>query len=385
MEFRHVNFINNNLPNHSIYVLISNQLNPKIMKIKNLNTYFFIAMFGLVGYLTYQIYAPFIITIFVAAVLAVVFQKPYQKLLKITKNKEALSSAISCVAIFFIIILPVSFVLSLISAEIIDLSQQIRNPDSELYQTIEPALAQLEEIPVIQDYIQDPKTILEDERVTSAASQVSQIAIKYITSLSQSVASIAGLVVIMFFSLFYFFIDGKKAVKKLMQISPLADKHEEQLIQKFTSMTRATLKGTVALGLIQGLMGGFAFLVTGVNSLALWTVIMVFLSIIPLVGAPVVLFPASLIMLATGNIWQGIFLLIATGVVSGADNILRPQLVGKDIEMHSLLIFFSTVGGIAAFGVLGFIIGPIIMALFLTFIDIYQLEFKEDLKKYNKK
>lgn len=342
-------------------------------------------MFGLVGYLTYQIYAPFIITIFVAAVLAVVFQKPYQKLLKITKNKEALSSAISCVAIFFIIILPVSFVLSLISAEIIDLSQQIRNPDSELYQTIEPALAQLEEIPVIQDYIQDPKTILEDERVTSAASQVSQIAIKYITSLSQSVASIAGLVVIMFFSLFYFFIDGKKAVKKLMQISPLADKHEEQLIQKFTSMTRATLKGTVALGLIQGLMGGFAFLVTGVNSLALWTVIMVFLSIIPLVGAPVVLFPASLIMLATGNIWQGIFLLIATGVVSGADNILRPQLVGKDIEMHSLLIFFSTVGGIAAFGVLGFIIGPIIMALFLTFIDIYQLEFKEDLKKYNKK
>jgi predicted PurR-regulated permease PerM len=355
------------------------------MKIKNLNTYFFIATFGLVGYLTYQIYAPFQVTIFVAAVLAVVFQKPYKKLLKITKNREALSSALSCIAIFFIIILPVSFVLSLISSEIIDLSQQIRNPESELYQTIEPALAQLEEIPVIQNYIQDPKTILEDERVTSAASQVSQIAIKYFTSLSQSIASIAGLIVIMFFSLFYFFIDGKKAVKKLMHISPLADKHEEQLIQKFTSMTRATLKGTVALGLIQGLMGGFAFLITGVNSLALWTVIMVFLSIIPLVGAPVVLFPASLIMFATGNIWQGVVLLIATGIVSGADNILRPQLVGKDIEMHSLLIFFSTVGGIAAFGVLGFIIGPIIMALFLTFIDIYQLEFKEDLKKYNKK
>ncbi len=355
------------------------------MKIKNLNTYFFVACFVLIGYLTYQIYAPFVVTIFVAAVLAVVFQKPYQKILKLTKNREAISSALTCLLVFFVIILPLSFVVSLISAEVIDLSQQVRNTDSELYQTLEPALAQLEKIPVVQNYIDNPQQLLEDERITSAASQVSQFALRYFTSLSQSIASISGLVVTMFFSLFYFFIDGKKAIKKVMNISPLADKHEEQLIKKFTSMTRATLKGTLALGLIQGLMGGLAFLITGVNSVALWTVIMIALSVIPLVGAPVVMLPAAIIMFIVGNIWQGIFLLIATGVVSAADNILRPQLVGKDVEMHSLLIFFSTIGGIAAFGVLGFVIGPIIMALFLTFIEIYQLEFKEDLKKYNQK
>lgn len=355
------------------------------MKIKNLNTYFFLTMFLLVGYFTYQIYAPFIGTIFVAAVLAVVFQKSYKRFLKLTKNRQALSSALTCIMIFFIIILPLTLIGSLISSEVISLSQQVRNTDSELYQTIEPALAQLENIPVIQDFIDNPENLLKDDRITSAASQVSQVAIKYFTTISQSVASIAGLVVTMFFALFYFFIDGKKAVQKFMEISPLADKHEDLLIQKFTSMTRATLKGTLALGLIQGTMGGFAFLITGINSITLWTVIMIALSIIPLVGAPVVLFPASIIMFATGNIWQGVILLIATVVVSGADNILRPQLVGKDIEMHSLLIFFSTVGGITAFGILGFIIGPIIMALFLTFIDIYQLEFKEDLKKYNQK
>jgi predicted PurR-regulated permease PerM len=365
-------------------MLISNKLNSH-MKIKNLNTYFFLTMFLLVGYFTYQIYAPFITTIFVAAVLAVIFQKSYKRILKLTKKRKALASGLTCLMIFFIIILPLTFVGSLISNEIISISQQITDTDSELYQTIQPALAQLENVPVIQDYIDNPESLLEDDRITSAASQISQTAIKYFTSISQSIASIAGLIVAMFFALFYFFIDGKKAVDKFMEISPLADKHEELLIKKFTSMTRATLKGTVALGLIQGTMGGLAFLITGINSIALWTVVMIALSIIPLVGAPVILFPASLIMFATGNIWQGVFLLIATGLVAGADNVLRPQLVGKDVEMHSLLIFFSTIGGIAAFGILGFIIGPIIMALFLTFIEIYQLEFNDDLKKYNKK
>ena len=354
------------------------------MHIKNLNTYFFIATFLLVGYLTYLIYAPFLVAIFVAAILAVIFHKPYQKIQSKLKNKT-LSSILTCILVFFIIILPTSFVISLISAEVISISQQIRDDQSQLYQTIQPAFDALQNIPLVQDYIQDPKTLLQDDRITSAASQVSQIAIKYFTSLSQSIASIGGLVVVMFFSLFYFLIDGKTAVKKFMHLSPLADKHEELLINKFTSMTRATLKGTLALGLIQGMMGGLAFLITGVPSTTLWTIIMVFLSIIPLVGAPVVLLPASIIMFITGSIWKGVFLLIATGIVSAADNILRPQLVGKDIEMHSLLIFFSTIGGIAAFGVLGFIIGPIIMALFLAFLEIYQLEFNKDLKKYNQK
>lgn len=355
------------------------------MQLKNLNTYFFFAIMIAIGILTYQIFQPFLIAIFIAAILAVLFHKTYNKILKATKGKAAISSAISCVLIFFIIILPVSFVVSLISAEVITFSQSVRNPESELYQTITPLLEQASEIPLVNKVIQDPQSLLNDERITNAASQASQVAIKYATSLSQSVASVAGLVVVMFFSLFYFLIDGEKAVHKIMTLSPLADQHEKLLIKKFTSMTRATIKGTLALGLIQGLMGGLAFLITGVPSTTLWTVIMIFLSVIPLVGAPVVLFPAAIIMFFIGNIWQGVFLLIATAIVSGADNILRPKLVGKDIQMHSLLIFFATIGGISAFGVLGFIIGPIIMALFLTILEIYQLEFKADLKKYNSK
>ena len=353
------------------------------MHIKNLNTYFFIIIFAILSGLTYLIFKPFFTAILIAAILAVLFHPTYTKLLNITKNRETLTSILTCLLVFFIIILPLGFVVSLITSEVISASQAALNPESNIYPKVLPILEELSQIPIIDNFIQDPKSLLNDERITNAASQIGQTSIKYATSISQSIASTIGMIIIMFFSLFYFLIDGKTIIKKFMELSPLANKYENIIFQKFTSISRATIKGTIALGLIQGLIGGFSFLVAGIPSVALWTIIMIFLSIIPLVGAPVIMLPASLIMFITGNIGTGIFLLIATAIVSGADNILRPKLVGKDIQMHSLLIFFATIGGISAFGIFGFIIGPIVVAIFLTILDIYELEFKNDLKKYN--
>lgn len=355
------------------------------MQIKNLNTYFFIILMLCLGILSYLVFRPFFVAIFIAAIFAVLFNPFYKKMLKISKNNTTISSGLACLLVFFVIVLPFSFIISLITSEIISFSQIALDPESNIYPQITPILEEISQIPFIDNFIQDPKQLLSDERITNAASQIGQFSLKYASSFSQSIASTLGMIVVMFFSLFYFFIDGKQIIQKTMSISPLANKYEEIIIKKFTSISRATIKGTLALGLIQGLMGGFAFLVTGVPSVTLWTILMIFLSIIPLVGAPVILFPASIIMLLTGNIWQAIFLVIATIIVSGADNILRPKLVGKDIQMHPLLIFFATIGGISAFGIFGFIIGPVVIALFLTFIDIYELEFKSDLKKYNAK
>lgn len=384
------------------------------MKLKNLNTYVFFGALAGISLLTYQIFAPFIAAIFVAAVLAIIFQKPYQRFLKLTKNRKALSSSLTCLLILFIIILPLSFTTSLLTNEISSLSDKyikttvqeekasitVTNlqtqastditPDNieskiDIEETLKPILTPLRKISFLKPYLDTPQNLLKNEKVTSAISQISQKAIEYATSISQSIASIIGQIVVMLFSLFYFLIDGKKAIQRMMDLSPLANHHEEQLLEKFSSMSRATIKGTLVIGLIQGSLGGLAFLITGIASPVLWTVIMILLSVIPLIGPAIVMIPAAIIMFAVGNIWQGIFLLIATGIISGSDNILRPALVGKDTQMHSLLIFFATIGGISAFGILGFIIGPVVMALFISMWDIYGLEFKEDLAHYNSK
>jgi predicted PurR-regulated permease PerM len=139
------------------------------------------------------------------------------------------------------------------------------------------------------------------------------------------------------------------------------------------------------IGAIQGLLGGLAFWIAGVPSPAIWGLIMILLSIIPMIGSTIVWLPAGIILLLVGDVWQGIFILsVGVGVISVIDNILRPKLVGKDTQMHPLLIFFATLGGIAFFGLPGFIIGPIIVSLFMALSEIYSIEFRDQLKEYNK-
>jgi len=132
------------------------------------------------------------------------------------------------------------------------------------------------------------------------------------------------------------------------------------------------------IGIIQGSLAGLAFWVVGIDSAVFWGTIMTFLSIIPAVGTALIWFPAVIILIVTGQYVQGIGLLIFCGLLVGSiDNMLRPWLVGRDTELHELMIFFSTLGGISLFGIVGFIIGPIIAALFVTVWDIYAETFMD--------
>jgi len=139
------------------------------------------------------------------------------------------------------------------------------------------------------------------------------------------------------------------------------------LYERFTSAARATLKGTLVIAFLQGSLGGLLFFAVGIEGALVWWVLMVFLAVIPGVGCSIVWLPACIAMLFTGHIWEGVVIFV-TGVlvISSVDNILRPILVGRDIQMHPLLILFSTLGGIAGFGISGVVIGPIITALLLS-------------------
>jgi predicted PurR-regulated permease PerM len=177
------------------------------------------------------------------------------------------------------------------------------------------------------------------------------------------------------FIMFYLFMDGERIIKKFRQLLPMRTAYQEMIITRFLLVSRATVKGTLVIAFIQGSLGAIILLVFGVKTWLLWGVVMIVLGLIPMMGTWPVLIPAGVIQIATGHVWQGIVIIaLNIGVVSSIDNILRPLLVGRSARMHDLLIFFSTIGGLAMFGPVGVITGPVIMAFFVSITEIYTME-----------
>ena len=152
------------------------------------------------------------------------------------------------------------------------------------------------------------------------------------------------------------------------------------MVKQFVSVSRATIKGTLIIGVVQGALGGIGFAVAGIHGAVFWGTIMTVLSIIPGIGASLVWIPAVIYLVAVGKVVPALVLTAYCALVVGtADNFLRPRLVGRDAQMPDLLILFSTLGGILMFGVAGFIVGPILAALFVTIWDIYSVIFRKEL------
>ena len=158
------------------------------------------------------------------------------------------------------------------------------------------------------------------------------------------------------------------------------DKNETLLYNKFTSTARATIRGTLLIGLIQGILGAILFSVTGIQGALIWAIIMTLTAIIPAAGSYIIWLPAGIISLIVGDIWQGVLIMVfGFLVISTIDNFLRPILVGKDTQIHPLLILFSTLGGILVFGISGFLVGPIITSFFLALWEMYAHHYRKEL------
>jgi predicted PurR-regulated permease PerM len=183
---------------------------------------------------------------------------------------------------------------------------------------------------------------------------------------------------LMLYAMFFFLLRGKEYLARILYYIPLAPDSENRLVAKFVSVARATIKGTLVIGVIQGGLGGLGFVAAGIQGWAFWSVVMVILSIIPGIGTALVWVPAVIYLFAVGFAGKAIALGLWCALVVGmVDNLLRPRLVGRDTEMSDLLVLISTLGGIIAFGATGFIIGPIVAALWVTVWEIYGEMFSE--------
>lgn len=353
------------------------------MELKNYNVYFFFIILMFVSVATFFIFQPFLVAILVASVLAVVFRPIYDFFLaRFGKRKGVSALSTSFIAMLFILI-PFSIIFALVVNEITIVYQDIALEGNFHAKYVVPVVEYIESNKLLN--ILGISELINKEVISNSISQIGQFSLNFVQAVYQSLAHFVFMTFVMFFSLYYFFVNGKEVVAKIMMLSPLKDAHEKLLVEKFVSISRATIKGTIVVAFIQGLIGGLTFAVTGIPSAMIWAVIMMFLSLIPMFGSSIIWFPVGVTMLLLGNVWQGLFILVVgLLIISLIDNFLRPELVGKDTQIHPLIVFFATLGGISLFGFLGFIIGPIIVALFLSLWEIYGIEFKKQLNAFNK-
>ncbi len=184
---------------------------------------------------------------------------------------------------------------------------------------------------------------------------------------------------LMLYLLFFFLRDGGKIVEVIIDVLPIGDQRERDLLDKFAEVSKATIKGTLVVGIIQGSLGGIMFALLGIQSAIFWGVIMTLLSILPAIGSALVWLPAALYLIANGMLLKGlIMILVGSFVIGMVDNILRPILVGRDTKMPDYLILLSTLGGLGMIGISGFVLGPVIAAFFLAIWAMFARDFNPD-------
>ena len=227
------------------------------------------------------------------------------------------------------------------------------------------------------------RALLPDERVilawaAEAVSGVSGLLGSSLAGITRGTLSFVLHLFVMLYAMFFFLMDGRLLLNQILYYVPLTSEDEERLVARFVSVARATLKGSLLIGLLQGALAGVAFLVAGVPGAAFWGTVMVVASMIPAVGAGLIWVPTVIYLFVVAKVLPALGLLAwCVLVVSTVDNVLRPRLVGRDTRLSDLTVLLSTLGGIAFFGVPGVVVGPIVAALFVTVWHLYGETFAE--------
>ncbi|USX17024.1 AI-2E family transporter [Oxalobacteraceae bacterium OTU3CAMAD1] len=333
----------------------------------------FLALLGLVTIAFVWILAPYGGAIFWGVVLAILFAPIYRWLLQRTRNKANLASLLTLLLIVVIVILPLTLVSISIVNQAASVVELVRSGDITVAMYFNKIMAALPNwlVSLLDRFHLTSLTYLQD-KLSEAASQVSQEVAKRAINAGLYTFDFLTSLCILLYLLFFLLRDGDKLSKRIKEAVPLSSKYKQRLFLNFTTVIRATVKGNILVAIAQGALGGLIFWFLDVRAPVLWGVLMAFLSLLPAIGAAIVWAPVAIYFLATGEVWQGATLAaFGVFVIGLVDNFLRPVLVGQDTKMPDYVVLLSTVGGMALFGLNGFVIGPVIAALFIAAWDLF--------------
>ena len=338
----------------------------------------FFVMLGLVTILFLYLLRPFFFPIFWAAVIAGVF-RPLYKRINGKLNRPNLSTAILFVVIALIILLPAGGVGKLVFNESVQIYQKMSSPDAkQAERSVRRFISAITDNSVARMFNVNKAFLV--AKTTEVAQGITNYIFVHLKELTQNTLGLLVQFAIMLYTLFFFIRDGDRFLRLGLKFLPFGLGRERFLYERFITTARSTLKVTLIIGGIQGALGGIVFFVTDIEGALIWGLLMILMAIVPVVGCTIIWAPAGLLMLLNGHLWEGILILaVGAFVISTVDNLLRPILLGQDVEMHPLLIFLSTLGGIILFGFSGFVIGPVVTSLLIALWQMYQ-EFylKED-------
>lgn len=316
---------------------------------------------------------PFYGAILWGVIIALLFVPVYRWLLARLNQRHNPAALLTLLVVLIIVILPFALITAALAREASLVYERLQSGelDPALYlRGIFDALPQWMSTQLDRFGLIDFDTV--QQRLAAALAKGSQFIATQAISIGQDTFEFVVSLFITLYLAFFLVRDGDGVARAVHRAIPLAPEHKRALTAKFTTVIRATVKGNLLVAAIQGALGGIAFWFLGIGGAVLWGVVMAFLSLLPAIGAGLVWVPVALYFLLTGALWQGIVLIVYGVLVIGlVDNLLRPMLVGKDTRMPDYVVMITTLGGMAVFGINGFVLGPMIAAMFIAVWEIY--------------
>lgn len=345
------------------------------MRLRTLETRSFLLLIVLVTLSFLWTLHTFVLPVFWAVVLAILFSPLFERIRRALRGRGALASLLTLLAIFLLIVVPIVLIGFAVTNEAVALYGRVASGEIGVDEQVRQVEALLPRLTRRAEAYN-----IDIDRVRTGIEQavlsVSRGLAARLLAIGQSALTFTLLLVVTFYTLFFFLKDGERIADRVVRALPLGDVRERRLMTRFAEVTRATIKGTFVVAIVQGAIGGIVFAFLGLGSPLLWGVTMGLMSLLPAIGAAAVWAPAALFLFLSGEVFNGFILVgVGAGIIGLVDNALRPILVGRDAGMPDYLILLSTLGGIAAYGISGLVIGPVVAGLFLTVWEIFGEEF----------
>lgn len=347
---------------------------------RKLNRTFFLILLAGAAVLVFFVARVFLYPIVLAAIAAALFHPLNRRILKRVKHRATLAALISVAIFCLIILVPIALLGYLVTENVIEVTRLVNRNIPQIRTWLVDIESWIAGLPFIEE--QRVSTMIDSTRLVNVIQQAGSTLVEGVTSLAGNVARVLFMFFVFIYSLFFLIRDGDKALMSISEALPLPEEDKLAVIDKFVSVSRATLKSTFYIGGIQGVIGAILFFALGIPGAVLFGVLFLILAAIPGLGPAVIWLPTTLILITLGRYFSAaLMLVIGGGLIPLIDYLLRPRLVGKDTQLHPLLVFIGVLGGVSLFGIWGLLFGPLAMSVAVTLVAIFKRLFKGELKE----